>query len=151
MCYHFGSTSFIFEVVIVKCVKIITLAILAIVLPFIIIRVSVEFVLLSDLVDKILFAFPLYLPFVFVWSGIKIFEATNKIFHPILFLDLLLAFVVFLLVKMLFDGTERSLADSVALLLLIGPLIYSIPASFIGALIYRRKNELQNIENDTQK
>lgn len=132
-----------------KYIKIILVAVLAIALPFAILRASLEYNCLTDFAAIILYLFPLYLPVLFVWFGIKIFKTTNEIFFPILLFDILLVFVMFFLTKILFAAIERSLADAVIFLLLMGPLIYSIPISFIAAAIYRHKNTKDKSQNNT--
>lgn len=135
-----------------KYIKIILKAVLGIALPFIILRASIEYNVLAEFADKILYLFPIYLPILFAWFGIKIFKATDEIFSPILLLDLLLVFVIYFLTKMIFGAIERSLADAVIGLLLMGPLIYSVPISFIAAAIYKhkkKKTEAQRSEDNT--
>lgn len=122
-----------------KYIKIILITILGIALPFAILRASLEYNALTDFAEIILYLFPLYLPVLFGWFGIKIFKITKEIFFPILLFDILLGIVMFFLTKILFAALERSLADAVIFLLLMGPLIYSIPISFISAVIYRHK------------
>lgn len=130
-----------------KYIKIIITVILTIALPFAILRASLEYDCLTDFAEIILYLFPLYLPVLFIWFGIKIFKITNEIFFPILLFDALLVFVMFFLMKILFASIERSLADAVIFLLLMGPLIYSIPISFIAAAIYKHKT----IKDKSQK
>ena len=122
-----------------KYIKIIITVILTVALPFAILRASLEYDCLTDFAEIILYLFPLYLPVLFIWFGIKIFKITNEIFFPILLFDVLLVFIMFFLTKILFASIERSLADAVIFLLLMGPLIYSIPISFIAAAIYKHK------------
>lgn len=130
-----------------RYIKIILTAILTVTLPFAILRVSIEYSDLTDFAGIILYLFPLYLPVLFIWFGIKIFKTMNEIFFPILLFDALLVFVMFFFTKILFASIERSLADAVIFLLLMGPLIYSIPISFIAAAIYKHKL----IKNKSQK
>lgn len=122
-----------------KYIKIILIIILGIALPFAILRASLKYNALTDFAEIILYLFPLYLPVLFGWFGIEIFKITKEIFFPILLFDILSGIVMFFLTKILFAALERSLADAVIFLLLMGPLTYSIPISFISAVIYRHK------------
>ncbi len=133
-----------------KYIKIILVVILAVALPFAILRASLEYNCLTDFAEIILYLFPLYLPVLFVWFGIKIFKTTNEIFFPILLFDILLVFVMFFLTKILFAAIERSLADAVIFLLLMGPLIYSIPISFIAATIYKHKKKKAEVQKNNE-
>lgn len=125
-----------------KYAKITVLAILTATLPFVlmILIIVCRFGFLSDYVTKITFLFPLYCPVAFGWIGIKAFKATNKIFPPVLLIDLVMTLVITISFKILFEATERSLADSALVLIFMGPLFYSVPISFIAPIIYKNKN-----------
>ena len=133
-----------------KYIKIILVVIFAIALPFAILRASIEYNVLWWSVDIILYLFPIYLPILFAWFGIKIFKATNKIFFPIFLFDILLVFLMFFLTEILFAAIERSLADAVIGLLLMGPLIYSVPISFIAAAIYKHKKKKAEAQKNNE-
>ena len=57
---------------------------------------------------------------------------------------------MFFLTKILFAAIERSLADAVIFLLLMGPLIYSIPISFIAAAIYKHKKKKAEVQKNNE-
>lgn len=133
-----------------KYIKIILIAILCIIPPFAILRAVIEYDVLIELANVVLYLYPIYLPVLFALFGIKIFKATDKIFFPILLFDIVLVFVIYFLAKMILYATERNLAGAVIARLLIEPLIYSIPISFIAAAIYKYKNQKsKNTANTT--
>ena len=133
-----------------KYIKIILVAVLAIALPFAILRASIEYNALAVSAEMILYLFPIYLPILFAWSGIKIFKATSEIFYPTLLFNAFLFFVIYFLAKMIFGAIERSLADAVIGLLLMGPLIYSVPISFIAAAIYKHKKKKDEVQKNNE-
>lgn len=133
-----------------KYIKINLVAVFAIALPFAILRASIEYNDLAVFAEMILYLFPIYLPVLFAWFGIKIFKVTGEIFYPTLLFDILLVFVMFFLTKILFAAIERSLADAVIFLLLMGPLIYSIPISFIAAAIYKHKKKKAEVQKNNE-
>ena len=131
-----------------KYTKTLLIGFLSIILPFTILKVSIEYDVLIDFAAIILYLIPIYLPVLFAWLGIKIFKATNEIFFPILLFAAVSFFVIYCLVQRIFNSIERSLADAVIGLLLMGPLIYSVPASFIAAAIYKHKRKNQKFKNN---
>ena len=123
-----------------KYIKIILMAVLGIALPFAIIRVSIEYNALAELFDIVLYLHPIYLPLFCSCFGIKLFKETGKIFLPTIIFNLFLIVVTYFLTVMTFAGREPGLAGVLMALLLFGPLIYSVPVSFIAAAIYKHKN-----------
>ncbi len=124
-----------------KYIKMILLAILCVILPFVILKASIENNDLADLAGIVLYLYPICLPVFCGWFGIKLFKETEKILLPTTMFNVFLLFSTIYLSEMIFDSIERSLADAAIWLLLYGPMIYSIPVSPIAAAIYKRKKK----------
>lgn len=124
-----------------KYIKIILVAVLAVVLPFAILRAGIEYNDLAEVSGSVLYLYPIYLPFFCGWFGIKLFKDTGKIFLPTIIFNLFLIVSVYLLTEMIFNSIERSLTDAVIGLLLYGPMVYSVPISPVAAAIYKHKKK----------
>ena len=120
-------------------IKVILIVFLGAVLPFAMLRISTEYDLLADLAETTLYIYPIYLPVLCGWFGVKTYKETGKLLFPISLFNLALVFVSLCFTKMIFDSIERSLADALIGLLLLGPVIYSFPVSYITAAIYKHK------------
>ncbi len=126
-----------------KYIKFILTAVLGIVLPFAILKVGIENNSFAELSDKILYLYPVYLPVFCGWFGIKIFKETGKILLPTVIFGLFLVVGTYFLTEMIFNSIERSLADAVIGLLLMGPTVYSISVFSIAAAICKHKKKKQ--------
>ncbi len=124
-----------------KYIKIVLVPILAIVLPFAIIRASIEYTALIWLEEIVLYLYPIYLPVFCGYFGITLYKVTGKILLPTSIFNLCLILSTHYFTEMIFDAIDRSLAGVLVGILLVGPLFYSVPVSFIAPAIYKRKNE----------
>lgn len=130
-----------------KYIKIILIAALCIVLPFIIVRASLEYEALTGLASFMYF-YPIYLPFVCGWLGIKLFKFTGKILFPTIIFDLFLFATTYFLSAKILGDVERSLADAAIALLFFAPSIYSAPIAPIAAAIYKHKQKKAEISKN---
>ena len=134
-----------------KYIKIVLIPVLGILLPFALTRISVEYGV-SDLAI-IMYLYPLYLPVLCGWFGVKIFKETGKVFFPTMIFNIFLLVGTYYLTVMILNSIERSLGDAALVLLFFGPAVYSAPISPIAAAIckYKKKKaEVQkNNEDDT--
>lgn len=133
-----------------KYIKIILIAVLVVILPLAILRAGIEHNDLAGLSEIILYLYPIYLPLFCGWFGIKLFKDTGKILLPTTLFNIFLIFSTIYLAEMIINSIERSLADAAIVLLLYGPMIYSIPVSPIAAAIYKDKNK-KDEENTIDK
>ncbi len=128
-----------------KYLKSFLIAALGVVFPFALLKAIIEFEILIDFFDTILFLYPVYLPILCGCFGIMAFKATNKILFPTLFFNAFLTFSTFILsLMMILNSKDRSLTDSLVFLLLFGPTLYSIPISPIASAIYKKKIKKQS-------
>ncbi len=133
-----------------KYIKIILIAVLGVILPFTVLMVNIEYEVLFELSDTVLYLNPLYLPIFCGFVGVMIYKETGKILLPTLIFNLFLIFCTNCLTEMIFDAIERSLADALIGILLLGPLIYSVPISFIAPAIYKRKKEKAEVQKNNE-
>lgn len=135
-----------------KYIKIVLIPVLAIVLPFVLLRVIIECPALIGLSEIILYLYPIYLPVFCGYFGVTLYKVMGKILLPISIFNLFLIFCTHFLTEMIFDAIDRSLASVLVGVLLVGPLFYSVPVSFIAPAIYkhRQKKAKAQKNNETQ-
>ncbi len=126
-----------------KYLKIILIAILVIILPFAILKASIEYNDLAELGSIIFYLYPIGLPIFCGWFGVQLFKNTKKVILPTVIFNVFMVVSVCCLTQMMFDSIERSLADVAIGLLLYGPMVISIPISPIAAAICKRKKKKQ--------
>lgn len=124
-----------------KYLKLILIAILVIVLPFAILKASLEYNDLSELGNITFYVYPIGLPVFCGWFGVQLFKNTKKVILPTVIFNVFMVVSVCCLTQMIFDSIERSLADVAIGLLLYGPMVISIPISPIAAAICRYRNK----------
>lgn len=134
-----------------KTLIIIIIALLLTTLPYAIILASVKYKTLVDFAGMLLYSLPIYLPVVFACFGVKFFKSAGKMFLPTLSFNILAVLIIYSITRIIFRLTERSLADAVIALLLIGPLVYSVPISFIAAVIAVAISKYKVKKSDIQK
>lgn len=132
-----------------KYIKMILIAVICIVLPLAILKLSIEYNDLADLANMVWHLYPICLPVFCGWFGIKLFKETGKILLPTTLFNIFLIFSTIYLSEIIIDSIERSLADVAIVLLLYGPMICSVPISPVAAAIYKRKNKkIEEITTD---
>ena len=135
-----------------KALIIIITTLLLTTLPYAIILASVKYKIIVDFAEMLLYSLPIYLPVLFACFGIKLFKSTGIIFLPTLSLNILAVLIIYSITRIIFSLTQPSLADVVVALLLMGPLVYSVPISFIAAAISKykmKKSDIQKAEDIT--
>ena len=120
---------------------------LGIVLPFVIVRLSLEYAFLTALAS-IMYYYAVYLPFLCGWLGIKLFKVTGKVLLPTLIFDLILFATTYFLSAKILGAVERSLGDAALALLLFGPSIYSAPIAPIAAVICKHRQKKAEISKN---
>ena len=138
-----------------KTLIIIITALLLITLPYVLILASIKYNSLVDFAGMFASFLPIYLPVLFACFAVKLCKSTGKMFLPTLLLNILAVLIIYSITRIIFSLTERSLADAVVALLLVGPLVYSVPISFIAAAISKYKAKKSGIQKaldiDTEK
>ncbi|MBR2860492.1 MAG: hypothetical protein IKB86_01480 [Clostridia bacterium] len=119
-----------------KNIKTYSLAILGIaptIIVFAIMKVDFLAILLGD---SILFLNPLYLPVFCAWFGTRLVKKTGSVALPLTIFNLFIIIGNVLISQIIFDSMTPSLADAFVAASLLFPLFYSVPISFISAIIY---------------
>ncbi len=133
-----------------KYAKALLIALLGVIWPFAIIRISIDYPALTDFAEVILYLFPVYLPVFCGLFGVTLYKMTEKIFLPNFIFNLFLIVGAYFLSEMILNAIERRLADAVIALLLMGPPVYSVPISFIAAAIYKHQKKMANMQNSNE-
>ena len=124
-----------------KYIKIVLIAVLAIVLPFALLKASLECDGLTDLGTIVLYTYPIALPVFCGWFGVQLFKTGGKVLLPTLIFNLFMVVSICFLSEWVFRSIERSLADVLIALLLYGPMVISVPVSPVAAAIYKHKKK----------